>query len=133
MRGGMEDKKRHFAPTCSQIPINDQLGSIEQSIFHVGWGCPELKAWLQPIIRLAQYFQALKVIRKGTRWRVGNGQLIHIWEDKWLPTPTTYNVISPPRPLMTSRWSQPLQAMKLGDGKLSLFELGFFLLKLIRS
>ena len=37
------------------------------------------------------------MIRKGTRWRVGNGRLIHIWEDKWLPTPTTYKVISPPR------------------------------------
>ena len=33
----------------------------------------------------------------GSRWRVGNGRRIHIWEDKWLPTPTTYKVISPPR------------------------------------
>ena len=40
----------------------------------------------------------LEVIRRGTRWRVGNGNLIHIWEDKWMPTPTTYKVISPPRP-----------------------------------
>ena len=35
------------------------------------------------------------MIWKGTRWRVGNGRLIRIWEDKWLPTPTTYKVISP--------------------------------------
>ena len=27
----------------------------------------------------------------------GNGKLIHIWDDKWLPTPTTYKVISPPK------------------------------------
>ena len=27
-----------------------------------------------------------------------NGRLIHIWEDKWLPSPTTYKVISPPKP-----------------------------------
>ena len=39
---------------------------------------------------------SLDVIRKGTRWRVGNGKLIHIWDDKWLPTPSTYKVISPP-------------------------------------
>ena len=39
---------------------------------------------------------SLKVIRKGTRWRVGNGKLIHVWDDKWLPTPTTYKIISPP-------------------------------------
>ena len=42
-------------------------------------------------------FSSLKVIRRGTRWRVGNGKLIHIWEDKWLPTPITYRVCSPPR------------------------------------
>lgn len=36
------------------------------------------------------------MIRKGTCWRVGNGRLIHIWDDKWLPTPSTFKVISPP-------------------------------------
>ena len=40
-----------------------------------------------------------KVIRNGTRQRVGNGRRIHIWEDKWLPTPTTYKAISPPNDL----------------------------------
>ena len=40
-------------------------------------------------------YNSLEVIRKGTRWRVGNGRRIHIREDKWLPTPTTYKVISP--------------------------------------
>ena len=39
---------------------------------------------------------SLEVIRKGTIWRVGNGRKIHLWEDKWLPMPTTFKVISPP-------------------------------------
>ena len=39
--------------------------------------------------------QGLEVVRRGTRWRVVNGRLIHIWDDKWLPTPTTYKVVSP--------------------------------------
>ena len=39
-------------------------------------------------------FNSLEVIRKGTRWRVGNGKRIHLLEDKWLPTPTTHKVIS---------------------------------------
>nr|XP_023912601.1 uncharacterized protein LOC112024185 [Quercus suber] len=38
---------------------------------------------------------SLDVIRKGTRWRVGNGRRIHIWDDRWLPTPTTHKVVSP--------------------------------------
>ena len=40
-------------------------------------------------------FNSLEVIRKGTRWRVGNGKMIHIWEDRWLPTPTTHKICSP--------------------------------------
>ena len=42
-------------------------------------------------------FNSLEVIKNGTRWRVGNGRLIHIWEDKWLHTPSTYKVITPLR------------------------------------
>ena len=37
---------------------------------------------------------SLEVIRRGIRWRVGNGRRIHIWEDRWLPTPSTHKVIS---------------------------------------
>jgi hypothetical protein len=36
------------------------------------------------------------LIREGLVWRVGNGEKIRIWEDKWLPTPTTYKIQSPP-------------------------------------
>ena len=54
----------------------------------------------------------LEVIRRGSRWRVGNGKLIHIWEDRWLPTPSTYKVISPPNNnpefLMVSALIDPL-------------------------
>ncbi|KAL0004281.1 hypothetical protein SO802_011842 [Lithocarpus litseifolius] len=46
-------------------------------------------------------FNSLEVIRKGTRWCVGNGKKIHIWDDKWLPTPTTYKVITSPNNLLT--------------------------------
>lgn len=39
---------------------------------------------------------AQNIVRKGVRWQVGNGRSIQIWHDKWLPTPSTYMVISPP-------------------------------------
>lgn len=35
------------------------------------------------------------LVRHGMRWRVGNGEKILVWVDKWLPTPTTFKVISP--------------------------------------
>ena len=40
---------------------------------------------------------SMEVVKRGTRWRVDNGERILIWEDKWLPTPTTFKVVSPPK------------------------------------
>lgn len=42
--------------------------------------------------------KGMEVVKRGTQWRVGNGNMIHIWGDKWLPTPTTYKIISPQLP-----------------------------------
>ena len=42
-------------------------------------------------------FNGLEVVRRGTWWRVGSGERIFIWEDKWLLTPTTYKLIFPPK------------------------------------
>ena len=67
-------RARHF-------PCDDILNSKK--------GCSPSYAWWS-------IHNSLKVIQKGTRWGVGNGRKIHIWEDKRLPTPTTFKVISPP-------------------------------------
>ena len=37
---------------------------------------------------------AQALVRKGRRWQVGNGRSIMIWKDKWLPSPSTYEVVS---------------------------------------
>ncbi|XP_030929385.1 uncharacterized protein LOC115955407 [Quercus lobata] len=58
-------------------------------VLNASLGCKPSYAW-------RSIMQGLEVVRKGTRWRVGNGRLIHIWNDKWLPTPTTFKVVSPP-------------------------------------
>ena len=62
-------------------------------------------------------FKVLEVIRSGTIGRVGNGKLIHIWEDKWLPTHTTYKIISPPQPLDDFPMVSALIDGKQRDGK----------------
>ena len=59
------------------------------NVLNAQLGCNPSYAW-------RSIHSSLEVIRKGTRWRVGNGKTIHIWEDKWLPTPTTYKAISLP-------------------------------------
>ena len=37
---------------------------------------------------------AQEVVKKGMRWRVGDGNGIKIWSDKWLPPPSLYKVVS---------------------------------------
>ena len=51
-------------------------------------GCNPSYAW-------RSIHNSLEVIKRGTRRRVGNGRRIHIWDDRWLPTPSTHKVISP--------------------------------------
>jgi hypothetical protein len=36
------------------------------------------------------------LIREGLIWRVGNGEKIRIWQDKWLPMPSTFKVYARP-------------------------------------
>jgi hypothetical protein len=43
------------------------------------------------------FMTAQPVLKNGLQWRVGNGNKIKVWNDKWLPRPTTYKPISPRR------------------------------------
>ena len=62
------------------FPYSDILGAK--------LGCNSSYAW-------RSIYNSLEVIKRGIRWRVGNGNMRHIWKDKWLPTPTTHKVFSP--------------------------------------
>jgi hypothetical protein len=42
---------------------------------------------------------ARNLFEKGLLWRIRNGQLVHIWGDRWIPIPSTYKIQSPPRGL----------------------------------
>jgi hypothetical protein len=45
-------------------------------------------------------FNGSELLQQGLIWRVGNGGLIKVWNDRWLPTPITHTVQSPPRVLV---------------------------------
>lgn len=40
----------------------------------------------------------------GLKWRIGNGDSVRVWGDKWLPTPLTYKVSSPRLFLIPDTW-----------------------------
>ena len=60
---------------------------VYQARYYLNGDVLNSKLGYNPSYAWRSSFKALEVIRKGTQWRVGNGKLIHIWEDKWLPTP----------------------------------------------
>ena len=32
---------------------------------------------------------------RGSRWVIGNGERVHIWEDRWILSPDSFKVVSP--------------------------------------
>lgn len=38
---------------------------------------------------------AKEIVEKGSRWVIGNGKRVHIWEDRWIPTLVSFKVVSP--------------------------------------
>ncbi|XP_035547377.1 uncharacterized mitochondrial protein AtMg00310-like [Juglans regia] len=41
------------------------------------------------------FLEAKKVLEEGLIWRIGNGEGVSIWRDKWIPQPTTFKVQTP--------------------------------------
>lgn len=41
----------------------------------------------------------MKLLKEGLIWRVGDGESIKIWGDRWIPYPHTYSIQSPVRGL----------------------------------
>jgi hypothetical protein len=60
--------------------------------------CSALEAPLgnQPSFAWRSIQEASDLVKDGLVWRVGSGETVRIWKNRWLPTPTTYMVHSPP-------------------------------------
>ena len=41
---------------------------------------------------------AREIFGRGSRWVVGNGEKVSIWNDQWLPTLEAFKVVSPKPP-----------------------------------
>jgi hypothetical protein len=49
----------------------------------------------KPSFAWRSIFGAKDLLNEGLIWMIGDGRDVRIWQDKWLPTPTTYAIQSP--------------------------------------
>ena len=55
----------------------------------------EAKLGSNPSYAWQSLMAAQGVVRRGMRWQVGNGNKIRVWQDKWIPRPSTYRLVTP--------------------------------------
>jgi hypothetical protein len=53
----------------------------------------------KPSFAWRSILSAKDLLQQGVIWRVGNGQRIKVWGDRWVPKATSYLVQTPPRVL----------------------------------
>ncbi|XP_012847426.1 PREDICTED: uncharacterized protein LOC105967373 [Erythranthe guttata] len=53
---------------------------------------------------------AIDLLKKGTRWRIGNGDKVQIWGDRWLPRGSTFKPFTP-----RGQWPSDMKVSSLID------------------
>jgi hypothetical protein len=51
----------------------------------------------KPSFAWKSILSAKELLQQGVIWRVGDGQNIKVWGDKWVPKATSYSIQTPPR------------------------------------
>jgi ribonuclease HI len=72
------------------------IGSILKAKYFPNSSFLEAPLGKRPSYAWRSIFSARNLLQRGLIWRVGNGSSINIWRDRWIPTPTSYSVQSPP-------------------------------------
>jgi ribonuclease HI len=80
----------------------------------------EAKLGNKPSFIWRSIYNSRALVKEGLIWRIGDGSRVHIWGDKWLPTPTTYCIQSPPKNLAPDTMVSELIDRRAGGWKQNL-------------
>jgi hypothetical protein len=72
------------------------VGQIMEGKYYSGSTILEARVGKSPSFAWRSIQGACDLLKEGLVWRVGNGKKARIWKDRWLPTPSTYQISSPP-------------------------------------
>lgn len=59
----------------------------------------EAKVGIRPSFAWRSISSSCEVLKEGLIWRIGNGATVQIWNDKWIPNPSTFRIVTPPNVL----------------------------------
>lgn len=104
-QGGMGFRDLHcfnqalLAKQCWRLwSVEDSLiAEIMKAKYHPRCSILEAQVGHKPSFAWRSIIGTRDLVKEGLVWRIGNGESAHIWGDKWLPTPSTYSVQSPPK------------------------------------
>jgi hypothetical protein len=75
------------------------LGRIMKVKYYPGVSVLKESLGTKPSYAWRSLQSSIDVVRAGLIWRIGNEENVLIWGDKWIPSPSTYKVISSPKVL----------------------------------
>lgn len=71
------------------------VGKIFKSRYYPNHSFLEASSGFQPSYAWRSILSARDLVKKGSRWTIGNGRKVRIWKDNWLPIHSNFKVCSP--------------------------------------
>jgi hypothetical protein len=68
---------------------NSFLSKIMEAKYYWGGNFLELKLGVWPSFAWRSIFSSCELLKEGLIWRIGNGDKVCIWQDKWIPRSST--------------------------------------------
>ncbi|KAK3231580.1 hypothetical protein Dsin_003461 [Dipteronia sinensis] len=91
-----KNKRKLFASIRGRVW--DRVRGWQNKLFSAGSKEILVKAVIQAISTYSMFlFRLLKrdLLEVGSRWRIGRGDSVSIYHDRWIPRPITFKVVSP--------------------------------------
>ena len=69
---------------------NSLVYHVLKSKFFLNYDFSQATLGSNPSFTWRSIMVAQAIVNHGLQWRIGNGEKVRVWGDKWLPTPSTY-------------------------------------------
>jgi len=78
------------------------VARVMRDKYHPGTDFMDSELGKRPSYAWRSIWQAKSLLEEGLMWRVGNGEKIKIWKDRWIPASTSHKIQDPVRVLSTA-------------------------------